>query len=742
MSANILRHPAIASDIQGIVLHANAVEGGGITLTVREIGGDVFNLLHVMGRTPLGMDAFQVFANDRHVVDEWTEALVKLRSNFGLDPRQVPPQESSCRLLQYMRAIDDWVATAIDWRADTSEVYLTFSHDTAFSGPRQFENLKPLYRPTSRKNPDVHWEIDLRTQKIFLSRRAAQTFRLGGHAVILPVVQFFELFHPDDLTGLISAIDNIEIQSREIVTRAHLRNASTTFFASNLLPGYGADGNLSLIYGSTRDITSSMTPFEKLNLCEARLGCVVNNAFDLFLIADADNRYIYASANSEEIMGLRPNEITRYSVGDLFRDIPGNAGARKRLFEIIRNREYDQVEIKSKASDGHLYWLQLQVLPIAKDLGGETLLIARDITEEKKRKQELIYARSHDQLTGLYNRHYFWKELSILHNGEKTGFCLVLLDINGLKLYNDVLGYQQGDEVLKETADILSRVFDAQNLIARVGEDEFAVIVHDAAYRETEALCERVGDACADTQPRMLPLSISWGIAAREDSDITVRGLIHLADSRMNSHKLLEGSSLHNRVIVSLKEMLRSRNIETADHTQRMEDMVASLGKRLGLSSSEHDRLQLLAALHDIGKVAIPDSIISKPGRLDGEEWTVMQSHCETGYRIAKAIRGLDGIAGEIYCHHERWDGSGYPQGLAGENIPLLSRILSVVDAYDVMTSNRPYKEPISHQSALNELRRCSSSQFDPDVVNLFQEIFGGLSEEEARLAIGGHSSG
>jgi HD-GYP domain-containing protein (c-di-GMP phosphodiesterase class II) len=161
--------------------------------------------------------------------------------------------------------------------------------------------------------------------------------------------------------------------------------------------------------------------------------------------------------------------------------------------------------------------------------------------------------------------------------------------------------------------------------------------------------------------------------------------------------------------------------------------MVGRFNEKLGLQPQESERLQLLAATHDIGKLGIRTHIIHKPGALTPEEWSVMKAHSEIGYRIARSFRELESIAEEIRCHHEKWDGSGYPDGKKGGEIPLLSQILAIVDAYDVMTHDRAYKKAISHDDAISELKKCSGSHFSPRITRLFLEIFSRLCEEDMK---------
>jgi HD-GYP domain-containing protein (c-di-GMP phosphodiesterase class II) len=197
----------------------------------------------------------------------------------------------------------------------------------------------------------------------------------------------------------------------------------------------------------------------------------------------------------------------------------------------------------------------------------------------------------------------------------------------------------------------------------------------------------------------------------------SVKEIYKQAEDRMYNNKLVESKSIRSSIITSLKKTLEERTHETEAHAQRMKAVSLEVGKIMELHDNELDELSLLAMLHDIGKIAIPDYILEKPTGLSPEEWKIMKSHCEIGYRIAVASPELAHIASLILSHHERWDGTGYPQELKGLEIPLLSRIITVVDAYDAMTNDRPYHVAVSSEAALKELERCSGTQFDPSIV-------------------------
>jgi HD-GYP domain-containing protein (c-di-GMP phosphodiesterase class II) len=199
--------------------------------------------------------------------------------------------------------------------------------------------------------------------------------------------------------------------------------------------------------------------------------------------------------------------------------------------------------------------------------------------------------------------------------------------------------------------------------------------------------------------------------------------VIKLAEDRMYRNKLAESISERNNIIALIKNTLVEKSFETEEHCTRMKERATQMGNRLGLSQSLIDDLILLALLHDVGKIAIDERILLKPDKLTNEEWEIVKKHPEVGYRIALTTPELVVIAEAILVHHERWDGMGYPRGLKGNEIPLLSRIISIIDAYDTMAYGRPYKKAVSHKKALDEIKKNSGTQFDPTLVDIFINI-------------------
>ncbi|VBB07650.1 nucleotide cyclase [Lucifera butyrica] len=344
--------------------------------------------------------------------------------------------------------------------------------------------------------------------------------------------------------------------------------------------------------------------------------------------------------------------------------------------------------------------------------------------ERKQAEEQLRFLSLHDNLTGLYNRTYFEKKLDRLNNNIAP-LSIIVCDVDGLKLMNDTLGHAAGDRMLIAAAEIIRKSLPEQYVAARIGGDEIAILLPGADEPAAENICRSIRHKMAQYNKNHngIPLSLSLGYAVRTGSCPSVRELFQEADNHMYREKLLRSQRNRSLVIQTVMKMLETRDFIADGHTQRMEDLASSLARRLGLSERKVDDIRLLAQFHDIGKVGIPDHILSKPEALTEEERKIMWRHSEIGYRIARSSTDLLPIADWILKHHECWDGSGYPLGLAGEDIPQECRILAIVDAYDAMTSNRPYRPAMSREEAIENLKRGAGTQFDPQLVTRFVSL-------------------
>lgn len=360
-----------------------------------------------------------------------------------------------------------------------------------------------------------------------------------------------------------------------------------------------------------------------------------------------------------------------------------------------------------------------------KDVDGEVLgvvLVFRDITQQKKEEAEILYLSYHDSLTGLYNRTFFERELARLNTERQMPLSMIMGDVNGLKVANDAFGHQEGDKLLQAIAQLLRDSCRAEDIIARWGGDEFVILLPQTPSDAAHEICERVTQACQTAYYGRTHVSIALGYATKEDADEDVMQVLRRAEDSMYKRKLLESKSVRSSIVASVKQTLFERNVESAEHTNRLALLSKQIALAMGLSDNEINELELLAMLHDIGKIAISDHILKKDEPLTPEETQELRRHPEIGYRIAQSVPELAPIADCILSHHEWWDGQGYPQGLSGEAIPLPARIIAIVDVYDSLITGCPEGQALPPEQALQILACGAGTQFDPAILAIFMD--------------------
>ncbi|HEX4520705.1 MAG TPA: diguanylate cyclase [Gaiellaceae bacterium] len=323
-----------------------------------------------------------------------------------------------------------------------------------------------------------------------------------------------------------------------------------------------------------------------------------------------------------------------------------------------------------------------------------------------------------DPLTGLGNRRSLMTALERscrAPDGVTTVFAI--FDLNGFKSYNDTFGHPSGDALLVRFAARLSEVVGRNGQAFRMGGDEFCVLVPTGG----EALKQIVGlgiQALSEDGDGF-HVGAEYGAVALPDDAADPTTALRLADERLYAHKhrLYKAEEPSHEILL---RALTEREPGMREHLLDVSQLSLALGEELGLSGHTLEQLRLAAELHDIGKVAIPDAVLKKPGALTDQEWRFVRQHTLIGQRILAGAPGMREVAGIVRATHERWDGSGYGDGLSQTSIPLAARIIAVCDAYAAMTSDRPYRRSVSSEAAVAELRRCAGSQFDPDVVEAF----------------------
>jgi len=345
-----------------------------------------------------------------------------------------------------------------------------------------------------------------------------------------------------------------------------------------------------------------------------------------------------------------------------------------------------------------------------------------DISERKQKEAEIQYLNCYDTLTGLHNRRCFEEKRVKIDNLNNLPLSIIFADINGLKMTNDIFGHSAGDELIKRSSEILQQVCRQNDVVARVGGDEFIILLPNTIRDNAEKILTRIKSGFADAHVEAIKCSISLGLDTKQSPDQSLDEIIANAENAMYKDKTMNRKSINKDIIDTIIETLHKKNPREKQHSIAVSELCSDVGRSLYLSETEISKLKRAAYLHDIGKIVLDEGLLTK-GNLSGEELEKMKQHSVVGYRILSLFDDTLDLAEYVYGHHEIWDGTGYPRGLKGEQIPLLSRIISVVETYDRVLNRGqlPLKE--RKLAALDVIKNGKGTQFDPQIAELFAQI-------------------
>ncbi len=482
---------------------------------------------------------------------------------------------------------------------------------------------------------------------------------------------------------------------------------------------------------------------EILKLRESQISSISSNLtsgmlYQVVVDPSGNKKFTFVSESVEDIIGFTPEQIyNNYNL--LYENIlPEDLNMfMEAENEAIRNLSLFKSNIRVRTAKGEVRWFTFVSSPTQMDDGSivwdgiefdinEQVKIQEALQLEKeklKSKQEHIeYLSFHDHLTGLFNRRFYEAELERLDHPRNLPISIVMADVNGLKLTNDAFGHVAGDELLIEVAEVFKKVCRADDIASRIGGDEFILLLPKTDEYEAQQIVKRLREAFVHVENSKVIVSVSFGLGVKSDENICMNDVFAYAEDAMYRDKLTESKSMRSETIKIIVKTLYEKHSMEKSHSENVSSLSQSLAKAYGLNSEEVKDMGLAGMLHDIGKIGIDETLLSKEGELNPSEWIELKRHPEIGYQILRSVNEFVEIAEFILAHHERTDGTGYPRNLRGDDIPVQSRILAIADAFDAMNQYRLYKETLSDNEAIEELIRNSGTQFDENLVKVFVE--------------------
>lgn len=458
------------------------------------------------------------------------------------------------------------------------------------------------------------------------------------------------------------------------------------------------------------DITQSIQPFTDMNI-------LFNIATDLITISDLSGMYIQVNQIWANNYGYDINEIEKHHAWEF---VPADEyNIIKNIYLFLSNNNGDDnisYTTRLRHKNGNHSFIEWA----SKKQGNRVYSVGRDVTDRLNREREIEYLSFHDVLTGLLNRRFLEEEMKRLNTPRNLPISLIMCDVNRLKLINDAFGHEKGDDLIRYAAKVFRESCRPDDLIARWGGDEFIIFLPKTSNEDSKKIIDRINANSKEYSINSIQLSIACGTSTKDTSEYSIQDLLRHAEDAMYREKSIESERNRKDMISVIAQALYQKSPFEEAHAKRVSMLCHYLATALKCSKEDIQKAEIAGLFHDIGKVAISSDILLKDSTLNENEWLIVKQHTEIGYKVIGDSTELRDIGRAVLHHHERYDGKGYPSGMRWDEIPLISRMISLAETFDIIhqRSISESEDPIDF--VINELRKNKETQFDPFITEIF----------------------